>query len=375
MDESRQAWSADPTAEDDGPAPRLTRAGGTQDAVKDYLRRIGHVPLLHAEQEVDLAKRIEAGLFARERLAAATAAALSRRQRRELEWVAADGRRARNHLIEANLRLVVSLAKRYTGRGMPLLDLIQEGNLGLIRAVQKFDFTRGFKFSTYATWWIRQSITRAMADQARTVRLPAHLVEDIAGASRARRELTDALGRVPTDGELASALGTTPARVRELRRHEREPLSLDALIPALEAGGAAVRDHDGVAWVPLSAAVVDSDAETCEDLFDRAELRRRVVALLGGLTEREAGVLAMRVGLDGGEPRTLDEIGHVYGVTRERIRQIEAAVLQRLRASKGAADLLAFAPAFAPPTGERPGTRPGRTGRATRCATQHPLAS
>ena len=284
-------------------------AGATADPVKDYLKQIGKVALLNAEQEVELAKRIEAGLFAEEMLNEGEK--LDTKTRRDLEWIAADGRRAKNHLLEANLRLVVSLAKRYTGRGMLFLDLIQEGNLGLIRAVEKFDYTKGYKFSTYATWWIRQAITRAMADQARTIRIPVHMVEVINKLARVQRQMLQDLGREPTPEELAHELDMTPEKVVEVQKYGREPISLHT--PLGEEGDSEFGD-----LIEDSEAVVPSDAVSFTLLQEQLE------SVLDTLSEREAGVVRMRFGLTDGQPKTLDEIGKVYGVTRERIRQIES---------------------------------------------------
>jgi RNA polymerase primary sigma factor len=298
----------------DEPAPRVRVAGATADPVKDYLQQIGRVPLLTAEQEVALAVRIEAGVLAVERLA--SGAELDPVARRELEWVAADGQAARDHMLEANLRLVVSLARRFTGRGLPLLDLIQEGNLGLIRAVEKFDYTKGFKFSTYATWWIRQSIHRAMADQARTIRIPVHLSETIAQVSRRAADLLAELGRPASTAELAHALGIDPEKVAEVQRYAREPLSLHTMLESDAEFGDLIEDVDAVDPVDMLAPGLLSAG------FQDA---------LGMLSEREAAVIRMRFGLDDGRPRTLEEIGAAHGVTRERIRQVEAKALSKLR--------------------------------------------
>ncbi|MFI6797082.1 RNA polymerase sigma factor [Streptosporangium canum] len=289
--------------------------GATSDPVRDYLRQIAGVPLLTAEQEVELARRVEAGLFARERL---DAEGLPAALRAELERVADDGRRAKDRFVEANLRLVVSIAKRYAGRGVPLLDLIQEGNLGLIRTVEKFDHRLGFKFSTYATWWIKQSITRAMADQARTIRVPVHMVEMINKVSRAERQLLRDLGREPTPEEIAAELGLTPEKVTEIRGHGREPISLHT--PLGDEGDSELGD-----------VIEDAEAVTPEAAVTFTLLQEQVRALLATLTGREAGVISMRFGFADGRPRTLDEIGRAYGVTRERIRQIESKTMSRLR--------------------------------------------
>ncbi|ACQ80173.1 RNA polymerase, sigma 70 subunit, RpoD subfamily [Beutenbergia cavernae DSM 12333] len=302
--------------DDDAPAQQVVTAGATADPVKDYLKQIGKVALLNAEQEVELAKRIEAGLFAEETLAAG--GSMEFKLRRELEWIAADGRRAKNHLLEANLRLVVSLAKRYTGRGMLFLDLIQEGNLGLIRAVEKFDYTKGYKFSTYATWWIRQAITRAMADQARTIRIPVHMVEVINKLARVQRQMLQDLGREPTPEELAKELDMTPEKVVEVQKYGREPISLHT--PLGEDGDSEFGD-----------LIEDSEAVVPADAVSFTLLQEQLHAVLDTLSEREAGVVSMRFGLTDGQPKTLDEIGKVYGVTRERIRQIESKTMSKLR--------------------------------------------
>ncbi|KRD44930.1 RNA polymerase subunit sigma [Cellulomonas sp. Root930] len=302
--------------DDDAPAQQVVTAGATADPVKDYLKQIGKVALLNAEQEVDLAKRIEAGLFAEERLNAGIT--MEAKIKRELEWIANDGRRAKNHLLEANLRLVVSLAKRYTGRGMLFLDLIQEGNLGLIRAVEKFDYTKGYKFSTYATWWIRQAITRAMADQARTIRIPVHMVEVINKLARVQRQMLQDLGREPTPEELAKELDMTPEKVVEVQKYGREPISLHT--PLGEDGDSEFGD-----------LIEDSEAVVPADAVSFTLLQEQLHQVLDTLSEREAGVVSMRFGLTDGQPKTLDEIGKVYGVTRERIRQIESKTMSKLR--------------------------------------------
>jgi RNA polymerase primary sigma factor len=301
----------------DEPEQQVSVAGATADPVKDYLKQIGKVPLLNAEQEVELAKRIEAGLFAEERLAR-DAGGLPPKLRNELHWIAQDGRRAKNHLLEANLRLVVSLAKRYTGRGMLFLDLIQEGNLGLIRAVEKFDYTKGYKFSTYATWWIRQAITRAMADQARTIRIPVHMVEVINKLARVQRQMLQDLGREPTPEELAKELDMTPEKVVEVQKYGREPISLHT--PLGEDGDSEFGD-----------LIEDSEAIVPAEAVSFTLLQEQLHAVLDTLSEREAGVVSMRFGLTDGQPKTLDEIGKVYGVTRERIRQIESKTMSKLR--------------------------------------------
>jgi len=299
----------------DEPEQQVLVAGATADPVKDYLKQIGKVALLNAEQEVQLAKRIEAGLFAEETLhEGGTGAGPSE----DLSWISEDGRRAKNHLLEANLRLVVSLAKRYTGRGMLFLDLIQEGNLGLIRAVEKFDYTKGYKFSTYATWWIKQAITRAMADQARTIRIPVHMVEVINKLARVQRQMLQDLGREPTPEELAKELDMTPEKVVEVQKYGREPISLHT--PLGEDGDSEFGDliEDSEAVVPAEAVNFTLLQEQLHDVLDT-------------LSEREAGVVSMRFGLTDGQPKTLDEIGKVYGVTRERIRQIESKTMSKLR--------------------------------------------
>ncbi len=290
------------------------------DSVRAYLKQIGKVALLNAEEEVDLAKRIEAGLYSTERMRAQEEAGerLTNQMRRDLRWIKRDGERAKNHLLEANLRLVVSLAKRYTGRGMAFLDLIQEGNLGLIRAVEKFDYTKGYKFSTYATWWIRQAITRAMADQARTIRIPVHMVEVINKLGRIQRELLQDLGREPTPEELAKEMDITPDKVLEIQQYAREPISLDQTIG--DEGDSQLGDF-----------IEDSEAVVAVDAVSFTLLQDQLQAVLQTLSEREAGVVRLRFGLTDGQPRTLDEIGQVYGVTRERIRQIESKTMSKLR--------------------------------------------
>lgn len=302
--------------EDDAPAQQVVTAGATADPVKDYLKQIGKVALLNAEQEVELAKRIEAGLFAEEKLNSGDK--IDMKLKRELWWIAQDGKKAKNHLLEANLRLVVSLAKRYTGRGMLFLDLIQEGNLGLIRAVEKFDYTKGYKFSTYATWWIRQAITRAMADQARTIRIPVHMVEVINKLARVQRQMLQDLGREPTPEELAKELDMTPEKVVEVQKYGREPISLHT--PLGEDGDSEFGD-----------LIEDSEAVVPADAVSFTLLQEQLHSVLDTLSEREAGVVSMRFGLTDGQPKTLDEIGKVYGVTRERIRQIESKTMSKLR--------------------------------------------
>ena len=303
--------------ETDEPVQQVTVAGATADPVKDYLKQIGKVSLLNAEQEVDLARRIEAGLYAEE-LLKTNSQEMSSRERRELHILAQDGQQAKNHLLEANLRLVVSLAKRYTGRGMQFLDLIQEGNLGLIRAVEKFDYTKGYKFSTYATWWIRQAITRAMADQARTIRIPVHMVEVINKLARVQRQMLQDLGREPTPEELAKELDMTPEKVVEVQKYGREPISLHT--PLGEDGDSEFGD-----------LIEDSEAIVPADAVSFTLLQEQLHRVLDTLSEREAGVVSMRFGLGDGQPKTLDEIGKVYGVTRERIRQIESKTMSKLR--------------------------------------------
>jgi RNA polymerase primary sigma factor len=310
------AFTLKASEEDDAPAQTVMTAGATADPVKDYLKQIGRVALLNAELEVELATRIEAGLFAGEMLLHEKK--LDKKLKRELEWIVEDGKRAKNHLLEANLRLVVSLAKRYTGRGMLFLDLIQEGNLGLIRAVEKFDYTKGYKFSTYATWWIRQAITRAMADQARTIRIPVHMVEVINKLARVQRQMLQDLGREPTPEELAKELDMTPEKVVEVQKYGREPISLHT--PLGEEGDSEFGD-----------LIEDSEAVVPADAVSFTLLQEQLHSVLDTLSEREAGVVAMRFGLTDGQPKTLDEIGKVYGVTRERIRQIESKTMSKLR--------------------------------------------
>jgi RNA polymerase primary sigma factor len=299
------------------PAPRVAAAGASADPVKDYLKLIGKVKLLNAGQEVELAKRIEAGLFADHKLAGGSGV-LRTGQSIDLEQVAEDGRLAKDHLVEANLRLVVSLARRYAGRGMLFLDLIQEGNLGLIRGVEKFDYTRGFKFSTYATWWIRQAITRAMADQSRTIRLPVHMVEAVSTLARMQRQMLQDLGREPTTGELAAELDMPPEKLSEMQKYGREPISLNT--PIGEDGDSEFGD-----------LIEDSEAVEPGEAVSFTLLQEQLHAVLSTLSEREAGVVALRFGLADGQPKTFDEIGKVYGVSRERIRQIESKAMYRLR--------------------------------------------
>jgi RNA polymerase primary sigma factor len=310
------AFTIKASEEDDAPAQTVMTAGATADPVKDYLKQIGRVALLNAELEVELATRIEAGLFAEFKIT--TEKKLDKKLKRELDWIVEDGKRAKNHLLEANLRLVVSLAKRYTGRGMLFLDLIQEGNLGLIRAVEKFDYTKGYKFSTYATWWIRQAITRAMADQARTIRIPVHMVEVINKLARVQRQMLQDLGREPTPEELAKELDMTPEKVVEVQKYGREPISLHT--PLGEEGDSEFGD-----------LIEDSEAVVPADAVSFTLLQEQLHSVLDTLSEREAGVVAMRFGLTDGQPKTLDEIGKVYGVTRERIRQIESKTMSKLR--------------------------------------------
>ena len=298
------------------PEQTVMTAGATADPVKDYLKQIGRVALLNAELEVELATRVEVGLFAESKLK--NEKKMEKKLKRELEWLVEDGKRAKNHLLEANLRLVVSLAKRYTGRGMLFLDLIQEGNLGLIRAVEKFDYTKGYKFSTYATWWIRQAITRAMADQARTIRIPVHMVEVINKLARVQRQMLQDLGREPTPEELAKELDMTPEKVVEVQKYGREPISLHT--PLGEEGDSEFGD-----------LIEDSEAVVPADAVSFTLLQEQLHSVLDTLSEREAGVVAMRFGLTDGQPKTLDEIGKVYGVTRERIRQIESKTMSKLR--------------------------------------------
>ena len=315
-EDEKQAFTVSAADETDEPEQQVMVAGATADPVKDYLKQIGKVPLLNAEMEVELAKRIEAGLFSEEKLA--KGGRISAKMLEEYEWISEDGRRAKNHLLEANLRLVVSLAKRYTGRGMLFLDLIQEGNLGLIRAVEKFDYTKGYKFSTYATWWIRQAITRAMADQARTIRIPVHMVEVINKLARVQRQMLQDLGREPTPEELAKELDMTPEKVIEVQKYGREPISLHT--PLGEDGDSEFGD-----------LIEDSEAIVPADAVSFTLLQEQLHAVLDTLSEREAGVVSMRFGLTDGQPKTLDEIGKVYGVTRERIRQIESKTMSKLR--------------------------------------------
>ncbi|MBN8206229.1 RNA polymerase sigma factor [Microbacterium esteraromaticum] len=304
--------------EDDAPVYSTQITGATADPVKDYLKQIGKVALLNAAEEVELAMRIEAGLFAEEKLSTMSAKEKTSQLGLDLQWVARDGQRAKSHLLGANLRLVVSLAKRYTGRGMQFLDLIQEGNLGLIRAVEKFDYTKGFKFSTYATWWIRQAITRAMADQARTIRIPVHMVEVINKLARVQRQMLQDLGREPTPEELSRELDMTPEKVVEVQKYGREPISLHT--PLGEDGDSEFGD-----------LIEDTEAVVPADAVGFTMLQRQLEQLLDSLSEREAGVIRMRFGLGDGQPKTLDQIGDTFGVTRERIRQIESKTMAKLR--------------------------------------------
>ncbi|WP_300267204.1 RNA polymerase sigma factor [Microbacterium sp.] len=304
--------------EEDVPVYSTQITGATADPVKDYLKQIGQVALLNAAEEVELAMRIEAGLFAEEKLSNMSDAEKTSQLGLDLQWVARDGQRAKSHLLGANLRLVVSLAKRYTGRGMQFLDLIQEGNLGLIRAVEKFDYTKGFKFSTYATWWIRQAITRAMADQARTIRIPVHMVEVINKLARVQRQMLQDLGREPTPEELSRELDMTPEKVVEVQKYGREPISLHT--PLGEDGDSEFGD-----------LIEDTEAVVPADAVGFTMLQRQLEQLLDSLSEREAGVIRMRFGLGDGQPKTLDQIGDTFGVTRERIRQIESKTMAKLR--------------------------------------------
>ena len=298
------------------------------DSVHTYLKSIGRTSLLTAEQEVDLAKRIEAGLFAEHKLEAATG--LSEDYRRDLELIAEDGRRAKAHMLEANLRLVVSVAKKYSDRGLSLLDVVQEGNLGLIRAVEKFDYTKGYKFSTYAMWWIRQAIQRGFADSARTIRLPVHVLEMLSKLSRVERDMHQRLGREPTPEELAVELDRTPDQIEELLRTSRQPISLDSTIG--EDGETSIGD-----------LIEDVDAPEASELVDRQLMAEQLRSALDALTPREATIMAMRFGLYDGNPHTLDEIGRALGLTRERIRQLEKQSLSKLRHPSRAQPLLDFA--------------------------------
>jgi RNA polymerase primary sigma factor len=302
---------------DDIPVQTAAINGATADPVKDYLKQIGKVALLNAELEVELAKRIEAGLYAAHKMAEPKAK-FSKEMLYDLKRVLKDGERAKSHLLEANLRLVVSLAKRYTGRGMQFLDLIQEGNLGLIRAVEKFDYTKGYKFSTYATWWIRQAITRAMADQARTIRIPVHMVEVINKLARVQRQLLQDLGREPTPEELARELDMTPEKVVEVQKYGREPISLST--PLGEDGDSEFGD-----------LIEDTEAVSPLEAVTAAARKRELERILSTMSEREATILRHRYGLIDGIPKTLDQIGEEIGVTRERIRQIENKAISKLK--------------------------------------------
>ncbi|MFG1913450.1 RNA polymerase sigma factor SigB [Micromonospora sp. NPDC048898] len=319
----------DPTSEVLADLDATDERGISTDLVRAYLNGIGRTKLLTAAQEVDLARRIEAGLFADEKLATCTP--VSEELRADLQLVVAEGRAAKDHLLEANLRLVVSIAKRYTGRGMAFLDLIQEGNLGLIRAVEKFDYAKGYKFSTYATWWIRQAITRAMADQARTIRIPVHMVEQVNRMVRARRELAVTLGREPTVAEVARALEIPEIQVIELISYDREPVSLDQAV-----------GDDGESALGDFVASVDPRTEP-GDAAAQGELRNEVSIVLATLSQREQAVIRLRFGLDDGRQRTLDEVGREFGLSRERIRQIEKVTLLKLRAPERAQRLEAYA--------------------------------
>jgi RNA polymerase nonessential primary-like sigma factor len=305
----------------------LDAQGPAADLVRVYLNGIGRTALLTAAQEVELAKRIEAGVFAQHMLETDTRAGA---KRVELKTLVRDGHLAKNHLLEANLRLVVSLAKRYTGRGMPLLDLIQEGNLGLIRAVEKFDYTKGFKFSTYATWWIRQAITRGMADQGRTIRLPVHLVEQVNKLARLKRDLHQQLGREATNDELAAEVGLTPAKVADLLDHARDPVSLDMPVGSEEDA-------------PLGDFIEDGEATDAESAVISGLLHDDLRRVLATLDEREQSVIRLRYGLDDGQPHTLDQIGKRFGLSRERVRQIEREVMSKLRQGERAERLRAYA--------------------------------
>jgi len=298
------------------------------DSVHTYLKSIGRTSLLTAEQEVDLAKRIEAGLFAEHKLD--TEPGLSEDFRRDLAAVAEDGRRAKAHMLEANLRLVVSVAKKYTDRGLSLLDVVQEGNLGLIRAVEKFDYTKGYKFSTYAMWWIRQAIQRGFADSARTIRLPVHVLEMLSKLSRVERDMHQRLGREPTPEELAVELDRTPDQIEELLRTSRQPISLDSTIG--EDGETSIGD-----------LIEDVDAPEASEMVDRQLMADQLRSALDALTPREATIMSMRFGLYDGNPHTLDEIGRALGLTRERIRQLEKQSLSKLRHPSRAQPLLDFA--------------------------------
>ena len=314
LDEEVEPVVGDVEDQDEKDAP-LDSAGISTDLVRAYLKEIGKTPLLTAAQEVELSQQIEAGLFATHKL---TQQKLSAALQKDLQWLVRDGEKAKQHLLEANLRLVVSIAKRYLGRGMLFLDLIQEGNLGLIRAVEKFDYTKGFKFSTYATWWIRQAITRAMADQARTIRIPVHMVEQINKLTRLQRELLQTLGREATPEELAAELDLGVEKVLEIQRYAREPVSLQSVIGD---------ENDS----SLGDFIEDADAPVAVDVVSYAMMQEQLHDVLTTLSERESAVVKMRFGLTDGEPKTLDEIGREFGLTRERIRQIESKTLSKLR--------------------------------------------
>ncbi|MCP3801607.1 sigma-70 family RNA polymerase sigma factor [Allokutzneria sp. A3M-2-11 16] len=306
----------------------LDAQGPAADLVRVYLNGIGKTALLTAADEVELAKRIEAGVFAQNLLE--TAKSLAPQRKADLKALVRDGHRAKNHLLEANLRLVVSLAKRYTGRGMPLLDLIQEGNLGLIRAVEKFDYTKGFKFSTYATWWIRQAITRGMADQGRTIRLPVHLVEQVNKLARIKRDLHQQLGREATHEELAAESGLPEGKISDLLDHARDPVSLDMPVGTEEDA-------------PLGDFIEDSEATDAESAVISTLLQADLRRVLSTLDDREQHVIRLRYGLDDGQPKTLDQIGRLFGLSRERVRQIEREVMSKLRQGERAEKLRAYA--------------------------------
>lgn len=318
IDVSSGALILSSSEDEDVPVHSAQITGATADPVKDYLKQIGRVPLLKAAEEVDIAIRIEAGLYAAEKLSLMSDAERISQLGLDLRWIARDGQRAKDHLLGANLRLVVSIAKRYTGRGMQFLDLIQEGNTGLIRAVEKFDYAKGYKFSTYATWWIRQAITRAMADQARTIRIPVHMVEVINKLARVQRQMLQEMGREPTPEEIAVELDMTPEKVVEVQKYGREPISLHT--PLGEDGDSEFGD-----------IIEDTDAVAPSEAVGFAMLQRQLEQLLDSLTEREAGVIRMRFGLGDGQTKTLDQIGETFGVTRERIRQIESKTMAKLR--------------------------------------------
>ncbi|HJQ09377.1 MAG TPA: RNA polymerase sigma factor [Candidatus Saccharimonadales bacterium] len=304
----------------DKPKSKPVESGVSDDAVHDYLEQINRTPLIDAATEVELSKRIEAGLYAAEklRIAKADEAPIPPALERDLRWIACDGERAKVHFLEANLRLVVSLAKRYTGRGMAFLDLVQEGNLGLVRAVEKFDYTKGYKFSTYATWWVRQAITRAMADQARTIRIPAHIVEDINKMGRVQRTLSVELGHDPTTAEIAKAMGLPEEKIMELKTYDTPPVPLDLPI----GGDGEMRLGDFIGY--------EDDIQPL-DMIAHSMLRDHLEQVLLTLSDREAGVVRLRFGLDDGRPCTLVEVAEVYDVSRERIRQIEARTMSKLR--------------------------------------------